>query len=76
MSSLVIEHVDLAELPEAWRQRLSIAQEKRVRVVIEEEPDVDATMDSDVAFGMWRDRENMDVDAFVRQMRAPRVKAL
>jgi len=75
-SLLVIEHVALSELPAAWRQRLSIAQEKRVRVVIEEEKDVGDTGEAAkgaVAFGMWRDREDMaDVDGYVRQLRSPR----
>lgn len=72
MNAIVIEHVALTELPDAWRERLSISREKRVRVVIEEES-CEGGGEGAVAFGMWRDREEMsDVDTYVRRLRAPR----
>ncbi len=78
MNEIVIEHVKVSELPEAWRKKLAGAQDTRVTVRIaqeeaarqeqtaEEQPD-------DPLFGMWRDREDMaDVEAYVRKLRAPR----
>ena len=73
MYTIVIDHVAIAELPEAWRNRLSLAQEARVRVVIEEENAPAASSENDSAFGMWRDRGDMaDVEGYVRNLRAPR----
>lgn len=73
MHSIVIEHVAITELPEAWRNRLSMAQETRVRVVIEEENAPASLSENASAFGMWRDRGDMaDVEGHVRNLRAPR----
>jgi len=70
MSTLVIEHVKVSELPESWRARLAAARDARVTVRIEEE--VPATADAGSAFGMWRDRADLaDVAAYVRRLRAP-----
>lgn len=43
MSTLVIEHVKVSELPESWRARLTATRYARVTVRIEEE--VSATVD-------------------------------
>ena len=73
MHSIIIEHVAITELPEAWRNRLSIGQEARVRVVIEEESDIASSSENAGAFGMWRDRGDMaDIEGYVRNLRAPR----
>jgi hypothetical protein len=75
MHAVVIEHVRIADLPEAWRTRLPASPDTRVTIRIEEESV--ATTDAlteDPMFGMWRDREDMaDVDAYVRKLRTPRV---
>lgn len=78
MNAIVIEHVKLSELPEAWRQKLAAAEDTRVTVRIEQEeatsnhPTAQEESD-DPLFGMWRDREDMaDVQAYVRKLRAPR----
>ena len=79
MNAIVIEHVKLSELPEAWREKLPGGTETRVTVRIEAEtgavektPANDFVTD-DPAFGIWRDREDMaDVEAYVRKLRAPR----
>ena len=77
MNAIVIEHVPVAELPAAWRERLGQATVERVTVRIEEEaltptPPEEFVTD-DPAFGIWRDREDMaDVAAYVRKLRAPR----
>ncbi|NML13424.1 hypothetical protein [Azohydromonas caseinilytica] len=78
MNAIVIEHVSVSELPEAWREKLGQAADATVTVCIE--PEAPAQPEGDVAqfaddplFGMWRDREDMaDVDGYIRHIRAPR----
>lgn len=75
MTTVVIEHVALTELPAAWRARLPVAAHSRVTVRIEEEPElVSAVSASDnPLFGLWRDRNDLiDVETYARQLRAPR----
>ena len=82
MNAIVIEHVPLAELPLAWRDKLATGAgvDTRVTVRIEEETQqaettglVEYFETDDPAFGMWRDREDMsDVAAYIRRIRAPR----
>lgn len=77
MSSVVIEHVPVAELPEPWRARLTRTGSGTVTVRIEEEPQAmqvrSQEFGDDPLFGMWRDREDMrDVPRYVRQLRASR----
>ena len=72
MSALVIEHVKISELPEAWRAKLPVAENARVTVRIEEET-TGVEAEGDLLFGMWRDREDMtDVEVYVSKLRAPR----
>lgn len=78
MNTIVIEHVKVEELPEAWRARLATVAETHVTVRIEEEAGpaaaaLSAFVTDDPAFGIWRDREDMaDVAAYVRKLRAGR----
>jgi hypothetical protein len=74
MNAVVIEHVPLADLPLAWRNKLQLAASAQVRVRIEEEDAQDMPFEtSDPAFGIWRDRQDMtDVQAYVRNLREPR----
>jgi len=78
MNAIVIEHVPVAELPQAWRDKLGQADDARVTVRIEAEAasaetEGDAEFANDPLFGMWRDREDMaDVPAYIRHIRAPR----
>ena len=81
MSAVIIEHVNVADLPETWRARLPAPRTAHVTVRIESEetvamPDaaiVSGFVTSDPAFGIWRDREDMaDVEAYLRKLRAPR----
>jgi len=80
MNAVVLEHVPVAELPQAWRDRLdpalTHAAGAQVTVRIEQEPIPPAAEDfvtDDPAFGIWRDRDDVaDVDAYVRRIRAPR----
>ena len=76
MNAIVIEHVALAELPLAWREKLGTQSGKRVTVRIETEAVPAETQDPlasapDPLFGMWRDRAEMaDVGRYVRNIRA------
>lgn len=77
MNAVVIEHVKVAELPEAWRNKIAKPGDAHVTVRIEDEvaqPTAATTQpDADPAFGIWRDREDMaDVEAYIRKLRAPR----
>ena len=79
MNAIVIENVRVSELPEAWREKLPANDDARVTVRIEQEAadkntEVVATEHADdPLFGMWCDREEMaDVEAYVRNLRAPR----
>ena len=78
MSAIVIEHVPVAELPQAWRDKLGQALSSRVTVRIEAEDSTaeaqtPAEFADDPLFGMWRDREDMtDVTGYIRRIRAPR----
>ncbi|MGB7989173.1 MAG: hypothetical protein WCF44_07240 [Candidatus Methylophosphatis roskildensis] len=78
MNSIVIEHVPVAELPQAWRDRLGEADNGRVTVRIEAEASAGEMQDAaqfadDPLFGMWRDRADMaDVGGYVRRIREPR----
>ena len=78
MNAIVIEHVPVAELPLAWREKLSAMTEARVTVRIEAESEATEAQGAvafanDPLFGMWRDREDMaDVAGYVRSIRAPR----
>ncbi len=81
MSAVVIEHVKVGDLPEAWRERLARPSDARVTVRIEDETGRQETTVrltggetiEDPAFGIWRDRDDMaDVDAYLRKIRASR----
>lgn len=72
MNALVIEHVKISELPEAWRAKLPIAENACVTVRIEEET-TSVEAEENLLFGMWRDREDLaDVEAYLGKLRAPR----
>lgn len=81
MNAIVIEHVPVAELPQAWRDKLGQAVDAHVTVRIEAEDSAAQAQAAtefadDPLFGMWRDREDMaDVAGYVRRIRAPRFNA-
>lgn len=78
MTTIVLEHVKVRDLPEAWRAKLLTSQDARVTVRIEEEAETQtgsaqADIADDLLFGMWRDREDMaEVEDYIRKLRAPR----
>ena len=80
MNAVVFEHVKVAELPEAWRNKLSMPADACVTVRIEDETAQPVTiptgqLSADPAFGIWRDREDMpDVEAYLEKLRAPRYR--
>jgi hypothetical protein len=77
MNTLVIEHVSIAELPEAWQAKLQVALDTKVTVRIDQE-DVKTEqrfhdLSNNPMVGMWSDREDMrDVAAYARKLREPR----
>lgn len=74
MNAVVFEHVPIAELPAAWRSKLSSLASTQVRIRIEEEEVQPAAFETnDPAFGIWRDRPDMSaVPAHVRELRESR----
>ena len=77
MNAVVIEHVPVAELPAAWREKFANAQGELVTVRIEQEAQVaaptEAFVTDDPAFGIWRDRDDIgDATAYVRTLREGR----
>jgi hypothetical protein len=77
MNAVVIENVPVADLPQAWRDKLGQAADARVTVRIEAESAAQTqgviAVADDGLFGMWRDREDMaDVAAYIRSIRSPR----
>jgi hypothetical protein len=78
MNAIMFEHVPVAELPQAWRDKLAQSADARVtvRIEAEEHPAVAAAEEfiaDDPAFGIWRDRHDVaDVEAHIRRVRAPR----
>ena len=76
MNAVVFEHVPVAELPAAWREKLTKGGTALVTVRIEEESHfipADAFVTDDPAFGIWRDRDDMpEVADHVRKIRLPR----
>lgn len=80
MNAVVIEHVKVSDLPEAWRGKLAASSEARVTVRIEAEGGTSSThslppmnLADDPLFGLWQDRvETTDAATYLRQQRAPR----
>ena len=77
MNPIMIKHVKVSELPQAWRTRLNIANQAQVTVRIEEE--LESTSSSSVkifedpAFGIWSDHTDItDVESYMHQLRVPR----
>ena len=83
MNAVVFEHVRVAELPAAWRAKLSkgaLARQAQVTVRIEEEADEASAeqalsaIKANPMFGMWAKRDDVqDVAAYTRALRAPRL---
>ena len=75
MSAVIIEHVNIADLPKSWRVKLTTLPAGQVTVRIEPEQASanDRKVSADPAFGMWADRADLvDPDAYARQLRKPR----
>ncbi len=77
MSTIVLEHVPVEELPVQWRLRLAAASGEHVTVRIESEisPAV-ASASTNPMFGLWRERTDVaDVEGYMHGMRAARYPA-
>lgn len=79
MSTLILEHIPVAELPAAWRAKLQASSDSHVTVRIEQEkPDEETPADqlaltNNPLFGMWRDHPDVqEVENRMKQLRQPR----
>ena len=75
MSAVIIEHVNIADLPPSWRAKLAAlaAGQVTVRIEPEQAPANNAKTSADPAFGMWADRANLtDPAAYAQKLREPR----
>lgn len=79
MSTLILEHIPVAELPAAWRAKLQASGDSHVTVRIEQEtpgeetPDDQSALTQNPLFGMWRDHPDMqEVENRMKQLRQPR----
>ncbi|MSR14606.1 MAG: hypothetical protein EXR86_08590 [Gammaproteobacteria bacterium] len=77
MNPVVIEHVRISDLPEAWRAKPGFGGEGRVTAHIDAKHPVQVIEENfatnDPAFGIRRAREDVrDVEEFLQQLRAPR----
>jgi hypothetical protein len=78
MNTLLIEHVKVEDLPQAWRDKLAKPGDAHVTVRIEEETRIAAPVSdnfatNDPAFGIWRDRTDIaDVAEYSRKLRLSR----
>lgn len=71
MQSILLEHIQVKDLPESWRQKLNTSPETRVRVRIEEE----ITDTTTSLFGLWKDNDaTTNVETYINQIREPRYK--
>ncbi|AKJ26848.1 hypothetical protein [Caldimonas brevitalea] len=77
-TTIVIQHVPVEELPQAWRHRLTQLPDAHVTVRIEPEQPVEpppkaaapSHFADDPLFGMWQDRTDIaDVADYVRRLR-------
>jgi hypothetical protein len=74
MESVIINNIAVSELPLAWQERLHALPDARVTVRIETAIPNQAAVaiDHDPAFGIWRDRTELDVANYVQQLRGVR----
>ena len=74
MNSVTINNVAVSDLPAAWQAHLHISADARVSVQIEPALSTQAAVAiaDDPAFGIWRDRTDLDVANYVQQLRGTR----
>ncbi len=80
MNAIVIEHVKVTELPEAWQSKLAEIPGATVTVRIEAESQEAVQTEQfsadDPLFGMWRDREDVaNVENYLRAIHAARFRS-
>ena len=70
MSSLVLEHLNAADLPRQWAERLKANPDATLSVRIEAE---ETAKTANSAFGRWKDRADIGVvDDYLRRLRESR----
>ena len=77
MSTIVLEHVPVEELPVQWRLRLAAESGEHVTVRIESEiSPAAASTSTNPMFGLWRERTDVaDVEGYMHGVRAARYPA-
>lgn len=74
MNSVIINNIPVSDLPPAWQTRLQTGADTRVTIQIEPALPTQAAVPiaDDPAFGIWRDRTDLDVANYVQQLRGTR----
>lgn len=76
MTTVILEHVKVTELPADWVKRIKAKASDTVRVTIAKEPATSKGIKAkkpNSTFGMWADRQDIgDAGAYVRKLRQPR----
>lgn len=73
MTALVLEHQKAKALPKAWARKLRASAHDRFTVTIQPETQPDTRRKADPLFGIWRDRDDLDVSHHVDQLRKSRL---
>ena len=76
MTTVILEHVKVTELPTDWMKRIKAKSSDTVRVTIATEPAAGKSAKvkkPNSTFGMWADRDDIgDAGEYVRRIRQPR----
>lgn len=76
MESVTFNNIPVSQLPAQWQTQLHALTAATVTVRIEPESDTPPlaaqALDNDPAFGIWRDRVELDVPHYVQQLRGTR----
>ena len=81
MEKMIIEHINLQDIPAKWSKLLKDIVPSTYKITIESEPTFDQTPEPHIKkswgeiplFGMWKDRKDMEDPAdYVKQLRKSR----
>jgi hypothetical protein len=76
MEPVTFNNIPVSQLPVQWQAELHALPDATVTVHIETEsntpPLAAQALDNDPAFGIWRDRVDLDVPHYVQQLRGTR----
>lgn len=76
MEPVTFNNIPVSQLPAQWQTQLQALPEATVTVRLEPEsaatPVAAQALDNDPAFGIWRDRMELDVPHYAQQLRSTR----